>query len=105
MIRIKKGLDLPIQGAAECRISDACGVSTFAVKPTDFVGLVPRLLVAEGDKVSAGDALFCDKNDERIRFVSPVNGEVQAVVRGEKRKLLAVVVKALGDAPASGIGR
>ena len=48
MIRIKKGLDLPIQGAAECRISDACGVSTFAVKPTDYVGLVPRLLVAEG---------------------------------------------------------
>ena len=102
MIRIKKGLDLPIEGAAECRIRDACGASTFAVKPTDYVGLVPRLLVAEGDKVSAGDALFCDKNDERIRFVSPVKGEVQAVVRGEKRKLLAVVVKALGDDPASG---
>ena len=43
MIRIKKGLDLPIEGAAECRISDACGVSTFAVKPTDYVGLVPPL--------------------------------------------------------------
>ncbi len=94
MIRIKKGLDLPIEGAAECRVSDACGVTSFAVKPTDFVGLVPRLLVAEGDRVAAGDALFCDKNDERIRFAAPVDGEVKAVVRGEKRKLLAVVVRA-----------
>ncbi|MBR1834024.1 MAG: Na(+)-translocating NADH-quinone reductase subunit A [Bacteroidales bacterium] len=99
MIKIKKGLDLPIEGAAERRISDACGVSLFAVKPTDYVGLVPRLLVAEGDKVSAGDALFCDKNDERIRFASPVNGEVKTVVRGEKRKLLAVVVQASANAP------
>ena len=93
MIRIKKGLDLPIEGVAEYRVSDARDIATYAVKPTDFVGLVPKLLVAEGDRVSAGDALFCDKNDDRIRFVSPVDGEVQAVVRGEKRKLLAVVVK------------
>ena len=93
MIRIKKGLDLPIEGVAEYRVSDARDISTYAVKPTDFVGLVPKLLVAEGDRVSAGDALFCDKNDDRIRFVSPVDGEVQAVVRGEKRKLLAVVEK------------
>ena len=84
---------MPIEGVAEYRVSDARDISTYAVKPTDFVGLVPKLLVAEGDRVSAGDALFCDKNDDRIRFVSPVDGEVQAVVRGEKRKLLAVVVK------------
>ena len=97
MIKIKKGLDLPMEGAAECRVSDACDIVTFAVKPTDYVGLVPRLLVAEGDKVSAGDALICDKNDDRIKFVAPVDGEVQAVVRGEKRKLLAVVVRGNGE--------
>ena len=68
MIRIKKGLDLPIEGVAEYRVSDARDIATYAVKPTDFVGLVPKLLVAEGDRVSAGDALFCDKNDDRIRF-------------------------------------
>ena len=93
MIKIKKGLDLPIAGAAERRITYARDIGIYAVRPTDYVGLVPRLLVAEGDRVSAGDALLCDKNDERVRFVSPVSGVVKAVVRGEKRKLLAVVVE------------
>ena len=93
-ITIKKGLDLPIGGAAELRLTDARSISTYAVKPTDFVGLTPRLLVEEGDAVAVGDALCCDKNDERIRFTSPVSGQVKAIVRGEKRKLLEVVVEA-----------
>ena len=93
-IIIRKGLDLPISGTAEQRLTDARSITTYAVKPTDFVGLTPRLLVEEGDAVNVGDALFCDKNDERIRFTSPVSGQVKAVVRGEKRKLLEVVVEA-----------
>ena len=80
MIKIKKGLDLPLTGAAGCRVSDARSIVSYAVKPTDYVGLVPRLMVVEGDEVSAGDVLFCDKNDERIRFVSPVGGVVIALV-------------------------
>lgn len=93
MIKIKKGLDLPIEGDAECRTTDARSVATYAVKPTDYVGLVPRLLVAEGDRVRRGDALVCDKHDDRIRLTSPVDGVVKAVVRGEKRQLRAVVVE------------
>ncbi len=93
-ITIRKGLDLPISGAAEKRLTDARSITTYAMKPTDFVGLTPRLLVEEGDMVAVGDALFCDKNDERIRFTSPVSGQVKAIVRGEKRKLLEVVVEA-----------
>ena len=92
-ITIKKGLDIPIAGAAEMRITNALGIKLYAVKPTDFVGLTPRLLVEEGDVVAIGDALFCNKNDERIRFTSPVNGHVKAIVRGEKRRLLEVVVE------------
>lgn len=92
-ITIRKGLDLPIGGAAEKRLTDARSIASYAVKPTDFVGLTPRLLVEEGDIVTIGDALFCDKNDERIRFTSPVNGCVKAIIRGEKRKLLEVVVE------------
>lgn len=88
---------MPIGGVAERRVTDARDIGTCAVRPTDYVGLVPRLLVAEGDRVSAGDALLCDKNDERVRFVSPVCGVVKAVVRGEKRKLQAVVVERDGD--------
>ena len=83
-ICIRKGLDPPIGGVAELRLTDARSISTYAVKPTDFVGLTPRLLVEEGDAVKVGDALFCDKKDERIRFTSPVSGHVKAIVRGEK---------------------
>lgn len=92
-IIIRKGLDLPIEGAAERRVADMLNIVEYAVKPTDFVGLTPRLLVAENDKVKAGEALFCDKNDQRIRFTSPVSGVVKAVVRGEKRRILEVVVE------------
>ena len=92
-ITIRKGLDIPMDGAAELRLTDARSISTYAVKPTDFVGLTPRLVVEEGDTVNAGDALFVDKHDERIRFTSPVDGKVKAIVRGEKRKLLEVVVE------------
>lgn len=92
-IVIRKGLDLPISGAAEKCVVDKRDIVLYAVKPTDFVGLTPRLLVAEGDAVKVGDALFCDKNDERIRFTSPVSGSVKAVVRGEKRRILEVVVE------------
>ena len=81
-------------GAAELRLTDARSITTYAVKPTDFVGLTPRLVVEEGDNVQASDVLFVDKHDERIRFTSPVNGCVKAIVRGEKRKLLEVVVEA-----------
>ena len=93
VIKIKKGLDLPLEGVAECRTIDARGIGMYAVKPTDYVGLVPRLLVGEGDRVRRGDALVCDKHDERIRLTSPVDGVVKAVVRGEKRLLQAVVVE------------
>ena len=93
-ITIRKGLDIPISGAAELRLTDARSITTYAVKPTDFVGLTPRLLVEEGQAVLKGDALFVDKHDERIRFTSPVDGHVKAIVRGEKRKLLEVVVEA-----------
>ncbi len=93
-ITIRKGLDLPIGGTAELRLTDARNIPTCAIKPTDFVGLTPRLLVEEGTIVKKGEALFCDKRDERIRFTSPIDGRVKAVVRGEKRKLLAVVVEA-----------
>ena len=93
-LTIRKGLDLPISGKAELRLTDARSITTYALKPTDFVGLVPRLVVEEGEIVHMGDALFVDKHDERIRFTSPVDGHVKAIVRGEKRKLMEVVVEA-----------
>ena len=95
-ITIRKGLDIPMDGVAELRLTDARSITTYAVKPTDFVGLMPRLTVEEGDNVQAGDVLIVDKHDERIRFTSPVDGYVKAIVRGEKRKLMEVIVEADG---------
>ena len=91
-IKITKGLDIPLDGSAERFIVDMRGIERYAVKPPDVVGFTPRLLVAEGDTVSAGQPLVQDKRDERLFLPSPVSGTVEAVVRGEKRKLLEVVV-------------
>ena len=91
-IKIRKGLDLPLGGDAERQVVDARAIDRYAVKPTDVVGLVPRLLVAEGDTVCAGQPLMADKADPRITLPSPVDGVVGAIVRGEKRRLLEVVV-------------
>lgn len=91
-IKIKKGLDIPLDGAAEKRIVDSRSIDRYAVKPPDVVGFVPRLLVAEGDEVRAGQPVLADKNDPQITLPSPVDGVVEAIIRGEKRKLLEVVV-------------
>ena len=95
-IRLKKGLDLPIAGAALCEVTKRVTPGLVAVKPTDFRGMVPRLLVKEGDSVKAGTPLFADKKNAEMVFCSPVGGTVDAIVRGDKRKLLEVRVKADG---------
>lgn len=91
-IKIKKGLDIPVGGKADGYVLDARTAERYAVKPPDVVGFMPRLLVAEGDSVKVGQPLVADKNDSRLFLPSPVSGVVEAIVRGEKRKLMEVVV-------------
>ena len=91
---LKKGLNIPIKGAAAPKVIKSVSPDIIAVKPTDFTGLVPRLLVKEGDAVKAGSPLMADKQHPEILLTSPVSGTVQEIVRGEKRKLLAVLIKA-----------
>ena len=93
-IYLKKGLDLPINGTAAQNTKKVIVPDVVAVKPTDFRGLVPKLLVREGDKVLAGTPVLADKMSQNILFTSPVSGTVAEVVRGEKRKLLEVRIKA-----------
>lgn len=93
-IYLKKGLDLPISGMAAQNTNKVIVPDVVAVKPTDFRGLVPKLLVREGDKVLAGTPVLADKMSQNILFASPVSGTVAEVVRGEKRKLLEVRIKA-----------
>ena len=92
-VKISKGKNINLKGEALLKVEDYHS-QTFSLKPTDFHGLKPRLNVKEGDSVLAGDSLFFDKDFEKIKFVSSVSGKVQSIIRGEKRKLLEVVVKA-----------
>lgn len=93
-IVLKKGLNIPISGKAELKVSKAIAPDIVAVCPTDFKGLLPRLLVKEGDSVLCGSPVLADKKNPDILLCSPVSGVVKELVRGEKRKLLAVLIEA-----------
>lgn len=94
--KIKEGLDIPVQGTAEKCFSSIGESTLFAVKPSDYVGLVPKMAVKGGEKVLAGTPLFFDKSRPEICFSSPVSGTVKEVVRGDRRAVLAVVVESDG---------
>jgi len=91
--KLKRGLDIRLKGAAEAVLENAPAPKTVALKPTDFPGLTPKLSVKADALVKAGDALFFDKYHPEILFTSPVSGTVKAVNRGERRKILEVVVE------------
>ena len=95
-IKLRRGLDLPIAGAAAPKVGAVSVPDVIALKPADFKGFVPRLLVREGDKVAAGSPVMADKQSADILLTSPVSGTVAEIVRGEKRKLLEVRIKADG---------
>ena len=93
-IRLKKGLNIHLLGDADKVYASTKPTEKYVVKPIDFHGLMPKLCVKVGDKVKAGTPLFYDKYNEKINFCSPINGEVTDIVRGEKRKIMEVVIKA-----------
>jgi Na+-transporting NADH:ubiquinone oxidoreductase subunit A len=93
-IRIKKGLDIKLVGIAEKNTTNASLSGVYAIKPADFHGITPKLIAKEGAIVKAGEALFYSKSDERILFSSPVSGKVVEVIRGARRKVLAMKIAA-----------
>ena len=94
VIKLRKGLNVNLKGrAAETKLPMKTA-DEYALVPDDFVGVTPKVVVREGDSVKAGDALFVNKNCPDVKFASPVSGTVTAVVRGERRKVLCVKVKA-----------
>ncbi len=95
--RIKKGLDLKLTGEAMGKIVSPYSSHTFFVHPSDFRWLTPKLTVQVGDAVDIGSPLFFDKEDERIKIVSPVNGTVTQIVRGEKRVIQTIVIERDND--------
>ena len=94
LIKLSKGLDIHLQGKAEEKKIQLKSNGKYALMPDDFEGLTPKVVVKEGDKVKAGDALFVNKQFPQVKFASPVSGTVREVVRGERRKVLCIKVDA-----------
>ena len=97
VIKLKKGLDIKLVGEARKELTQLPLLPTYAICPEDFMGLTPKLLVKVGDTVKAGTPLFFDKYRPEVLVASPVSGTVTAVNRGEKRKILSVVVTTDGE--------
>jgi len=93
-IKIKRGLNLKLIGEAVKSVQDIPIADIFAIRPNDFTGLTPKLLVKVGDNVLAGTPLFYNKNNEAIKISSPVSGEVLEILRGEKRVILEIKILA-----------
>jgi len=98
MIKIKKGLNLPISGVPQQTIAQEYQPSNVAILGADFHGLKPTLQVAEGDQVQKGQVLFTDKKNEQVQYTAPASGKVVAINRGAKRVFESLVI-AVSDAP------
>ncbi|MBU3658355.1 MAG: Na(+)-translocating NADH-quinone reductase subunit A [Flavobacteriales bacterium] len=92
-VSIRKGLDIRLEGEAAKNISSLPLSPTICISPLDFHGLNPKLVVKEGDAVKAGDAIFFDKANESVMYCTTASGIVKAIVRGEKRRILQVLIE------------
>ena len=92
-VRLSRGLNINLLGDADKVYASVKNHEIYALKPTDFHGLTPKLTVKVGDSVLAGSIIFFDKYNEKIKFCSPVSGTIQDIVRGDKRRILEVIIK------------
>jgi len=93
-IKVKKGLSIQLKGQAAYSTVVANRSDFYAIKPTDFHGIIPKLAVKVGDEVQVGDVVFFSKGDDRIKFTAPVSGTIKEIQRGAKRKVLAIIIEA-----------
>lgn len=94
VIKLRKGLDINLKGIAAKEFVSVKDSGIYSLVPDDFTGVKPKVVVKEGENVLAGGPLFVDKNHPEVKFVSPVSGVVTSVERGERRKVLNIIVKA-----------
>ena len=88
----KRGLDIQINGNAEELIGGTFISDVIAIIPDHYHGIVPKLMVKEGDVVKAGSTIFHDKTYESMNFVSPVSGKILSINRGERRKVMSITI-------------
>ena len=96
VVKISKGLNINLKGAPVAEFTSVAPAKLYALMPADFTRVTPKVVVKPEDKVKAGDPLFFDKENPELQFVSPVSGTVVAVNRGERRRVLSVVVESDG---------
>ena len=94
VFKLRKGLNINLKGKAEEKKMTVCSSLDYGLVPDFFPGVTPKLIVKEGDHVLAGDSLFVNKACPQVGFASPVSGVVEAIVRGERRKVLCIKLKA-----------
>ena len=97
MIKIKKGLNIPINGEPTEEINDSKKSRSVAILGDDYIGMKPTMLVEEGDEVKLGQALFEDKKNPGVIFTSPAGGKVVSINRGDRRALQSVVIEISQD--------
>lgn len=97
MIKLKKGLNLPIEGEPQQKIDNGPQITRVAVVGDDVVGMKPSMVVNVGDKVKAGQLLFSDKKTEGVNYTAPASGEIVEINRGEKRAFQSIVIKVEGE--------
>ena len=93
-IRIAKGLDIKLIGAAQKTTSKAASSNTYSLRLSDFHGITPKMLVKEGAELKAGEPIFYNKLAEQMKFVSPVSGELVEIQRGARRRILTLKILA-----------
>ena len=97
MIKIKKGLNIPINGEPTEEINDSKKSRSVAILGDDYIGMKPSMLVEEGDEVRLGQALFEDKKNPGVIFTSPAGGRIESINRGDRRALQSVVIEISKD--------
>ena len=105
VVNIKKGLDIQLQGAPALQISNSKESQLYAIIPDDFTGMTPKVEVKAGDKVQAGSPIMHDKSLTRVVVTSPVSGEIVAVERGERRKVMKITIKPDAEQQAIDFGK
>ncbi len=104
-IIVKKGLNINLVGDATKTLDISKSSKYYSVYPDDFHGVYPKLTIKADEKVKAGDVLFYDKNNEKVKFVSPVSGKINEIQRGERRKVISIKIEADKEIEYKNLGK
>ncbi|HJN54148.1 MAG TPA: Na(+)-translocating NADH-quinone reductase subunit A [Flavobacteriaceae bacterium] len=104
-IIVKKGLNINLVGDAIKTLDISKSSKYYSVYPDDFHGVYPKLTIKADEKVKAGDVLFYDKNNEKVKFVSPVSGKINEIQRGERRKVISIKIEADKEIEYKNLGK